>query len=592
MTAPLAAKTLEDLKALSPERLCRVAADVRREIMETTSRCGGHVSPNLGAVELCIALLRVFSPPQDKVLFDVSHQTYAWKLLTGRAPLFGTLRQTGGISGFQRRSESPMDAFGAGHAGTAVSAAMGYAAAKRCGCGGIGSVVAVVGDAAAGNGVSLEAIDNLVENRLPVLVIVNDNASAASAGNGSQWRGMAEKFKLNRLKVDECLYGNDAATLEEFLKTYRTVSEPVLLRVLTVKGKGFAPAEQNPEVWHSSPPFDPATGARAHLQDGYLTWSEVFGRILCEEAAEDPRIFAITAAMTDGTGLADFARKYPDRFRDVGIREAHQMTFAAGLSAGGMKPVVAVYSTFFQRAWDNFVHDAALQGLPLMLALDRAGAVPGDGATHHGVFDIALLRPVPGVVIMQPRTAADLRTMIHTALRLEKPCAIRWPRGTVSVAGRRDEAASAKTGKIQIGKAVELSRTGNKPKAALWTLGPEDGFAAKVARILKASGVDSVHIDARFAKPIDRELLKKQVVGGVEVVFTWEDAVKTGGFGDGVREILDTLPNRPKLVSFGWPDEFLPHATNRDDLLEKCAITPEDAAAAILRALSDSMKQL
>ena len=568
-----------DVKNLPAARLGELAAAVRERIIRATGECGGHLSSNLGAVELEIALLRVFDPPRDAVLFDVSHQTYAWKMLTGRAGAFSSLRRTDGISGFQRRCESPMDAFGAGHAGTALSAAMGFAAAKMCGASPAGAVVAVVGDAAAGNGISLEALDDLLESGLPVLVVLNDNSSAAPPG-------IAERFAAHALKSVGPIDGHDIGLVEENLKRLRDLDGPRLLRVATQKGRGFAPAERDPEAWHSTGPFDPETGVRRECRPGFVSWSDAFGDFLLECAEKDPAVFAITAAMTAGTGLSRFAKALPGRFRDVGIREAHQGSFAAGLAAAGMKPVVAVYSTFFQREWDSFVHDAALQRLPVLLALDRAGVVPGDGATHHGVFDIALLRPVPGVVVMQPRSPAQLRSMVRTALAPgAPPCAIRWPRGEVP-----DDSGADSGELVRIGSAVEISRTGAKPKVAIWTLGPEDAYARQIAAALVAAGVDSAHVDARFAKPVDEALLAREAEEGVEVFFTWEDGVKTGGFGEEVRGALQNRPEKPSVVAFGWPDEFLPHATSREDLMARCGLEPAAAAAAIMEALAARRK--
>ena len=576
--------TPHDVALLAPDRLSDLAAEVRAEIVRVTSLRGGHLASNLGTVELCIALLRAFEPPRDAVLFDVSHQAYAWKLLTGRAGAFGTLRTTGGLSGFLRRAESPYDVFGAGHAGTALSAALGIATARDL-RGEPGAVVAVVGDASMANGVSLEALDNAPGAPRRLVVVLNDNGMSIGAPTGALSRalrsgGAEAAFARFGFRTAGPVDGHDVSALVAAFEEAKRAGGPVLVRVSTRKGRGFAPAERDPEPWHSTGPFDPATGRRATVPAGFVRWSDAFGAFLCEEAARDPRIFAITAGMTDGTGLSGFAKSRPERFRDVGICEAHELTFAAGLAAAGMRPVAAVYSTFFQRAWDNFVHDAALQGLPVLLALDRAGVVPGDGATHHGVFDVALLRGVPGVVVMAPRTPCEMRRMLRTALGLSGPSAVRWPRGAA-----RDDTASDDGTALPVGRAAELSRTGERPEAAIWTLGPEDAYADAVRDALLARGIGSVRVDARFAKPVDAALLRAQADAGVRVFFTWEDGIRTGGFGDAVRDVLSGHPSRPRVVSFGWPDEFLPHASSRADLLRACGLEPAAAAAAIRNAL-------
>ena len=617
-----------DLRQLPLERLPELAAEIRREIVETVAENGGHLASNLGVVELTIALLYVFDPPEDKVLFDVSHQSYAWKLLTGRADRFRTLRRTDGLSGFQKRCESPYDAFGAGHAGTAVSAALGLAAARdRRGTS--EAVVAVVGDASAACGVSLEALNNVRDTTSRLLVVLNDNEMSIGRPTGAlsrafgrmlaspgynRWKARIEDYGVRRLRMGGLrehyhalesrikslfvhrtntifeqlglryvgpLDGHDIPRLVGAFRALRDSAVPVLLHVRTRKGLGFAPAEKDPEAWHSTGPFDPATGGRRSVPAGSVAWSDAFGAALCDLAGTNPNVFALTAGMASGTGLSGFAERFPDRFRDVGICEEHQMTTAAGMAAGGLRPVVAVYSTFLQRSVDGMIHDVALQGLPVVVALDRAGAVPGDGATHHGVFDIALLRPVPGLAIAQPRTPADLRRMLRTALSLPYPVVLRYPRGTAP-----DDTAEDRGETLPVGRAVELSRTGPAPAVAIWTLGPEDAWADSVVALLKARGVESLHVDARFAKPVDAELLRAQADAGVRAFLTFEDGVRTGGFGEAVRNALSNHPRRPRVVAFGWPDAFVPHASSRGDLLARHHLAPEDAAEAVLSALS------
>ena len=624
----------EDVQALAPGDLSTLAGELREEVITTVARNGGHLASNLGVVELTIALLRVFSPPTDKILFDVSHQSYAYKLLTGRADRFHTLRQTDGLAGFQKRAESPCDAFGSGHAGNALSAALGLAVARDR-AGRHENVIAVIGDAAFSNGISLEALNNVRETTGRLIIILNDNRMSIGRPTGAlsrsfsrllasrrynRWKRLIESYGLrgvqrlrmawlrdhyhlleSRIKSIFVRRRNtvfeelgiryigpyDGHNIDELERAFTTAAEselPVVVHVSTRKGRGYAPAETSPEEWHSTGPFDPQTGKRRPLPEGRVSWSDVFGGHLCALAETNPDIYALTAGMTDGTGLADFARRHPARFRDVGICEEHQLTFSAGLAAGGLRPVAAVYSTFLQRAVDSVLHDAALQGLGIVLALDRAGAVPGDGATHHGIFDIALLRPIPGIAICAPRTPADLRAMLELAIaEPARTTAIRYPRGSAP------GAPAAVDPPVVFGRAAELSRTlppdAQRPVVALWMLGPEDAYAAQLQALLLARGIGSIHVDARFAKPVDETLLRAQADEGVRIFFTWEDAILAGGFGEAVEDCLTNHPAHPSVVRFGWPDCFVQHATTRVDLLRRHHLTPEDALEAILRAL-------
>ena len=622
--------TPADIRALPAERLGDLAREIREEIVATAADHGGHLSSNLGVVELTIALLRVFDPSRDRILLDVSHQCYAWKLLTGRAGSFRSIRRTDGPSGFMKRSESPFDAFGAGHAGTAVSAALGFAAARDSRGGGE-AVVAVVGDASIVNGVSLEALNNVRETTERLLVVLNDNEMSIGRPVGAfsrafarllaspgynRWKSRIESYALRRLRMAPLrgayhalesrvkslfmrrantpfeqlgmryvgpLDGHDIPLLEEAFRALRDSRVPTVLHVHTKKGRGWAPAEADPEAWHSAPPFNPETGARSAPASGTVAWSDAFGDALCRLAAENPAVCATTAGMTAGTGLARFAREFPSRFRDVGICEEHQITFAAGLAAGGMRPVVAVYSTFFQRAVDAAIHDVALQGLPVVIALDRAGVVPGDGPTHHGIFDMAMLRPVPGIVIAQPRTPADLDAMLDIAIAHDGPFVIRYPRGSAP-----DDRAARAAPPIQLGGAAVLSVTGSgRPSVSVWTLGPQDDWADAVQKRLAERGVGTVRTDARFVRPLDTELLRRQAEEqDIGLFVSFEDASVSGGLGSAMREALDALPRHPRLVSFGWPDdEFVPHASSTADLMKRFRIDPDSAAEAILAEL-------
>ena len=625
-----------DLRALPVESLPQLAEEIRGAIISTVAANGGHLASNLGVVEMTVALLRVFDPASDKILFDVSHQSYAYKLLTGRRGDFATLRKTGGLSGFQKRCESGFDAFGSGHAGTAISGGLGFAA-ERDARGGGESVVAVVGDASIANGVSLEALNNVASTTSRMIVVLNDNQMSISKNVGglshafgrmlanrryNEVKTAIEKFGINRLKlgwarsfyhrVESALkslftqgrnkpfenmgvryigpvYGHDIAGLANAFEAAKKSAIPVLIHIGTQKGRGFAPAEAAPEDWHATGPFDAATGARKCSAEG-SSWSAEFGACLCEIARADGRVIATTAGMGSGTGLDGFQKEFPKRFYDVGICEEHQMTFAAGLAAAGLRPVVAVYSTFMQRAVDGIIHDIALQKLPVLICLDRAGVVPGDGATHHGVFDIALLRPVPGLAIMQPRDAFELRAMMRMAMELGAPAVIRYPRANAPqcTAGESASRAAAPFGKAEIIDASPLPSPAPQtpPRVAIWTLGPEKNFAQKLAALLAEGGAGSVHVDARFAKPIDRELLAEQAASGVKVFATVEDGAVCGGFGSAVEEFFSERGISARVVKTGWPDEFIPHASSKADLTAQFGVTPEAAAAKILAALS------
>ena len=624
--------SLEDLRNLDGSVLPNLADEIRQVIIETVSKNGGHLASNLGVVDMTIALLRVFDPAEDKMLFDVSHQSYAYKILTGRRAGFPTLRQSNGLSGFMKRAESPFDVFGAGHAGTAISAGLGFAAERDL-RGGHESVVAVVGDASIANGISLEALNNVRETTRNMIVILNDNNMSISRNVGALSHAFGRLLgnpKYNRVKsaieevgirklhmawfrkhyhalesaIKSTLLPNapfenmgiryigpiNGHNIQEMIGAFESAKKsklPVLIHVGTQKGCGYEFAERRPQDWHASNPFDISTGIRTKPGAG-VSWSAAFGKALSKLADSDKRIVAITAGMGSGTGLDSFENAHRERFHDVGICEAHQMTFAAGLAAAGLRPVVAVYSTFVQRAIDGIIHDVALQKLPVLICLDRAGVVPGDGPTHHGIFDIALLRPVPDLVLMQPRTCADLSRMLRTSLTLPYPVAIRYPRANCPCT----DVDNGET--IPIGRAVEIGRvaasspTANLPEyaVAVWTLGPEDDFSQAVADRLAEKGVGTIRIDARFAKPIDRDLLLAQADSGVRVILTLEDGAVSGGFGSAVEAFFsESLVKHPLVIKFGWPDEFIPHASSKADLLQRYDITPEKAVERILAAL-------
>lgn len=575
-------RTPADVKALAPSQLPALADELRREIVAGVSRTGGHLASSLGAVELAIGLARVFDPERDRILWDVGHQTYAWKMLTGRRESFGTLRRFGGLSGFCCPEESECDAFVSGHAGSAFAAAEGMAAARDL-KGGSEHVVAVVGDASLSNGESLEALNNCSQLKGKVILVLNDNemsisrnvgafarvlgrmltgvrynrvkAAAERAGHRmrltflrgiyhrlesavkSMWLGNAffESFGLRYIgPVD----GHDLKAVENALAVARDDKRSVVVHVVTVKGRGYGPAERSPTAWHGVGPFDAESGEPAPHAPG---WSEAMGDALAEMARGDEAVCALTAAMGDGTGLAGFAKEFPARFFDCGICEEHLVTFAAGLAKAGMKPVVAIYSTFLQRAIDQVMHDVCLLGLPVVFAIDRAGCVGSDGRTHHGMFDVPMLRCLPGMTICQPRDADDLREMLALAAAAGGPWAIRYPRG-------RPPAPSGPRAAVERGRARVVA--GEGAKVQIWALGDQVEKALAAAKTLAARGVEAGVVDARFVKPFDADLLARHRAAGA-LVASVENGSVSGGFGEAIGADL----------KFGWPDVFVGHGT-------------------------------
>jgi 1-deoxy-D-xylulose-5-phosphate synthase len=610
-----------DLDGLSMAELELLCGEIRKEIIETISHTGGHLAANLGVVELTVALLRVFGPPDDKIVIDTGHQSYTYKLLTGRRDRFCTLRQHGGLSGFQRRSESEYDAFGAGHAGTALSAALGMALARDL-QGGDNHVVAVLGDAAASCGLSLEAFNNVATTTQRLVVILNDNEMSIGENVGSlsrhlgsllasphynRWKRRLEhaarrmrmgSFRSLYYRLEESIKGlflrsvifeelglryigpvdgHDIAALVDALKIARVSDRPILLHVSTRKGKGYSFAEAHPEKWHGASCFDVASGdsLSAPTTPGY---SKVFGTAVEQLAAADKRIVAITAGMCSGTGLASFGEAFPDRLYDVGIAEEHAVVFAAGLAAEGMRPVFAVYSTFMQRAVDCLIHDVSLQNLPVVFCLDRAGVVGDDGPTHHGVFDIALLRPVPGLVMMQPKDEPELCHMLKTAFDYGQPVVIRYPRGTGPGLAVPDTFES-----LPIGKA-EVLRRGTTVQ--IWALGDMLPLAEEVADRLAEQGIETGIVNPRFIKPLDTALLSEQAATA-RVIVTLENGVISGGFGSGVVSALCEAGLVIPVITCGWPDEFVPHGAS-DKLMELHGLTPEAITTRIQSALIPS----
>ena len=606
-----------DLKALPAESLPQLASEIRGELVQVLSKTGGHLGPNLGVVELSIALHRVFDTPRDKFLFDVSHQGYVHKLLTGRLDRFPTIRQYEGLNGFLLRSESEHDCYGAGHAGTALSAALGMAAARDR----LGSdehVVCVAGDAAFTCGVTFEALNNVASTTKRLIIVLNDNEWSIAKNVGAvadylnrivtnpayahlhenaakflEWIGgkaarkLAHKAEsaLKNLLAPSVIFdelgiryygpidGHDTALLTQTFEFLKTQNEPVLLHILTTKGKGYAPALEKPDKFHGLGKFHLDTGET--VASPTPTYSELLGEKLADFADTNNKIAAVTAAMPTGTGLIHFAKRHPDRFFDVGIAEEHAALFACGLATQGMKPFVAIYSTFMQRAYDMIIHDIALQNLNVALCMDRAGLSGDDGPTHHGLFDIGYLRPVPGIIHMQPKDEAEFADMLWTIAHHEGPAAIRYPRGAGT------GAVPAKKPKLlEIGKS-EVLRHGSR--AAIFALGNMCELALPAAEELEKLGISTAVINARWIKPLDTATIEF-FAGGCEILCTMEDHVLHNGFGSAVIEHLSDQGIKTPVVRIGWPDEFIEHGTV-PILRQKHGLTVEATVQKILSRL-------
>ncbi len=582
----------EDLKRLNPTQIEELAVEIRERLIRTLSRTGGHLGPNLGVVELTIALHSVFDTPSDRILFDVSHQAYVHKLLTGRVDRFDTIRQPGGLNGFMLRTESEHDSYGAGHAGTALSAALGMAVARDL-AGGKEHVIAVAGDAAFTNGISYEALNNIADHTRKLIVVLNDNEWSIDRNVGAiarYFHRIVTNERYNRLhdsakRIVEKIGGRTAVEVvrraeeaaksmlwpsimfEEFGLTYygpidghnlpllietfkflKTENRPVLLHILTQKGRGFQPALDGQKKFHGLGPYDPETGMTQPA--GVPTYSEVFANTLAKLADKNEKVVAITAAMPNGTGLDLFRPRHPKRYFDVGIAEEHAVIFAAGMATRGFRPFCAIYSTFLQRAFDPVVHDVALQKLPVVFCMDRAGLSGDDGPTHHGLFDISYLRGIPDMVLMSPKDEDELSDMMATALTIDGPSAIRYPRGAVVSVECKPEPKP-----IPVGKAEVLA---DGSDVAILGLGPMTALARELAERLEQDGFSAAVINPRFIKPIDRETLA-QYMRRVAAFVTFEDHVKMGGFGSAVLEALQEMGSAVPVVRIGWPDQFIEH---------------------------------
>jgi 1-deoxy-D-xylulose-5-phosphate synthase len=614
----------QDLKKLPPEVLPQLAQEIREKIISTVARTGGHLAPSLGVVELSIALHYVFDCPRDKIVWDVGHQAYAHKLLTGRQDRFHTLRQHGGISGFPKRCESPYDAFDTGHSSTSISAALGIASA-HCLKGECNRVIAVIGDGSMTAGIAFEGLNNAGDLNKDLIVILNDNGMSIAPNVGALssflsrqltrptmvflkkqienllrslpaigddlllWAKRSEEsfkafftpgmlFEALKFTYLGPVNGHRLDHLVETLNNVKNLKGPILVHVLTTKGKGYEPAETDPTGFHGLGKFDPDTGEPKKSVSEIPSYTQVFGDTLVRLGRENSKIVAITAAMPDGTGLVDFHKEFPARFFDVGICEQHAVTFAGGLALEGMRPVTAIYSTFMQRAYDQVLHDVCLQKLPVVFALDRSGVVGEDGETHQGLFDLSFLRHLPNLVVMAPKDENELRDMLFTAVEHPGPVALRYPRGRgVGVA------FSSTLSKLPIGKA-EVLREGED--LLILALGASVYPALEAATELDKQGFSATVVNARFVKPLDEHLILTLAAKHGRVL-TVEENVLAGGFGSAVLELLaDRNLFGINVKRLGIPDVFVEHGT-QDILRKKYGLD----AAGILKSAQDILAQ-
>lgn len=583
----------QDLKNMSIKDMELLSYQIREFLVDKVSKTGGHLASNLGVVELTVALHRVFDTPEDKLIWDVGHQTYVHKILTGRADEFTTLRQFGGMSGFPKVKESPYDVFDTGHSSTSISIAAGIAAARDL-AGEKHHVAAIIGDGSLTGGIAYEALNNVGDSHSDMIVILNDNGMSIEPNTGSmpahlsklrsseKYADFKKKLKntvgripavgdaaVNGLihirdtvkyaMLEGALFeslgfkyfgpidGHNIEELTETLEMVKDLSGPVLVHVVTQKGKGYKNAENNPSKFHGTGPFDPSTGAAFGKSKGE-SYSAVFGNKLSEMAETNDKIVAISAAMLDGTGLGGFAKKYPDRTFDVGIAEGHAVTFAAGMATKGFRPVFAVYSTFLQRGYDQIVEDVCLQNLPVIFGIDRAGIVGADGETHHGIFDISYLNHIPNMTILAPADADELEMMMEYAMTLDGPCSIRYPRGVVHKLNMTSEINGSLT--LKEGTDVEI-----------WSVGTMLKTSLNVAEKLNEKGICAGVVNARILKPLDINELKKSAER-TKLIVTVEDNVISGGFGQEAAAVLSD--DDVRILNLGWPDTFIEHGTNAE----------------------------
>ncbi|HZY61729.1 MAG TPA: 1-deoxy-D-xylulose-5-phosphate synthase [Edaphobacter sp.] len=615
-----------DVKKLTIPQLTELAEEIRERLIVGVAKTGGHIGPNLGVVELTLAMHYVFDTPKDSFVFDVSHQAYVHKLLTGREKLFHTIRQPGGLNGFMLRTESEHDCYGAGHAGTALSAALGMAVARDM-SGGSEHIVALAGDAAFTNGISFEALNNIAAQTRRLIIVLNDNAWSIDKNVGAiaeyfhkivthptvsslhdKAAGLLEKYggKTARhvaRKAEEAakgligpgmlfeefglsyfgpLDGHNLPLLIETFKFLKTQNKPVVLHAITQKGRGFQPALEKQKKFHGLGPYDAETGETKSA--GQKTYSEIFAETLTKLADQNEKIVAITAAMPNGTALDLFRPRHPKRYFDVGIAEEHAVIFAAGMATKGYKPFCAIYSTFLQRAFDPIVHDVCLQNLPVVFCMDRGGLSGDDGPTHHGLFDISYLRGIPNIIHMVPKDEDELADMMYTAMLHEGPSAIRYPRGTGPNATLKEHPVA-----LEIGKA-EVIRDSACIDVAIFGLGAMLPEAVRLAEMLEGEGFSAAVINPRFAKPIDRDCVA-HFSGKARLLITLEDHVLAGGFGSAVMETLNDLEVQTPVVRVGWPDQFIEHG-KVDALRIKYGVTAEAALEKARPYLSRMMEQV
>ena len=612
----------QDLRELDVPSLAQLARELRQYIISTVAHTGGHLAPSLGVVELTLVLHYMFDTPNDKIVWDVGHQTYAHKIITGRREEFKTIRQHGGISGFPKIAESPYDTFGVGHASTAISAALGLATARDL-SGQNFHVVSVVGDGALTGGLAYEGLNNAGASGRDLIVILNDNSMSISPNVGAiskyltnlisnpiynriknevwdltgkfekmgpriRWAAQRMREGLKAFIIPGVIFeklgfryfgpidGHNISALIRLFREVKKLKGPILIHVLTKKGKGFKPAEENASIFHGLGQFDPKTGELAK-KSTIPSYTSVFSQAMVDIAAKNDKVVAITAAMSLGTGLNKFAQTFPDRFFDVGIAEQHAVTFAAGLATEGLKPVAAIYSSFLQRSYDQIIHDVALQKLPVVFAIDRAGIVGDDGPTHHGVFDLAYLRTIPDLVIMVPKDEEELRHMLWTAIQYQDgPVAVRYPRGQAEGVALTEYFHSLAIGRSQTmltGRDVAIIAVGNMVYKAL-----------QAAEVLQQEENLSVEvINARFVKPVDAEMLTR-VISRFKLVVTVEEGILNGGFGSEVAEfIADQKAKYIELVRLGIPDKFVDQGDRRI-LLEEVGLSRDG----IVRAVRES----
>jgi 1-deoxy-D-xylulose-5-phosphate synthase len=605
-----------DLKRLSVAELQQLAAEIRDEIIQSIANTGGHFAPNLGAVEITLALHSVLDSPQDKIIWDVGHQSYPHKLITGRRHRFHTIKQFGGISGYCKRAESPHDHIEAGHGGTSISAALGYARARDL-RGGDETVVAVIGDGSLTTGLAQEALNNAGHcKKSNFMVLLNDNqmSIAPNVGAISEYLGKVRaephylwakreaetvlhqlplgdrildaisrvKDGVKQLVIPGMLFeelgftylgpvdGHCVESLQDAIRQGQRIGGPILIHAITQKGKGYALAEADPFKWHATTPFHPETG-EPKSKSSALTYSKVFAKTLIKLAEKDPRIVAITAAMPDGTGVLEFQKVFPDRCFDVAMAEQHAVTFCAGLAAAGMRPVAAIYSTFLQRAYDQIIHDVCIMNLPVVFCLDRGGLVGDDGPTHQGVFDIAYMRSLPNMVVMAPKDEPELQRMMATAIKHPGPICVRYPRGGGPGAPLLDDPEPLPIGvgeTLREGDDVAIIGYGHGVRPAL-----------EAAELLAGEGIQATVINPRFVKPLDTELILEAARRCGRVV-TVEDGCRMGGFGSAVLEMLQDHGCRAGVLRLGIPDNFIEHG-KREKLMEVLGLDGKGVAKSV-----------